>query len=158
MAMFTLMGLMCATCVLAWPSLAITQEFSNRAVKFVVPFPAGGPADTMSRILTEKMATVLGQAIVVESRAGAGGLTGIASVARAEIAARCGCLNRPRHRSRLGATTAPRWACDPPPTMERKLNWRWRPGIRSDQWRSRLDPGMIRATLMTRGGHAATFA
>jgi tripartite-type tricarboxylate transporter receptor subunit TctC len=82
--MFTLLRLMCATCVLAWPSLAITQEFPNRAVKFVVPFPAGGPADTMSRILTEKMATALGQAIVIESRAGAGGLTGIASVARAE--------------------------------------------------------------------------
>jgi tripartite-type tricarboxylate transporter receptor subunit TctC len=82
--MFTLMRLMCAICVLACPSRAITQEFPNRAVKFVVPFPAGGPADTMSRILTEKMATVLGQAIVIESRAGAGGLTGIASVARAE--------------------------------------------------------------------------
>ena len=82
--MFTLMRLMCVICVLAWPALAITQEFPNRTVKFVVPFPAGGPADTMSRILTEKMATVLGQTIVIESRAGAGGLTGIASVAKAE--------------------------------------------------------------------------
>jgi tripartite-type tricarboxylate transporter receptor subunit TctC len=82
--MFTLMRLMCVICVLVWPALAITQEFPHRAVKFVVPFPAGGPADTMSRILTEKMATVLGQAIVIEPRAGAGGLTGIASVARAE--------------------------------------------------------------------------
>src|SRR5215470_18109649 len=78
------MRLMCVICVLAWPVPAITQEFPNRSVKFVVPFPAGGPADTMSRILTEKMATVLGQPIVVESRAGAGGLTGIASVAKAE--------------------------------------------------------------------------
>jgi tripartite-type tricarboxylate transporter receptor subunit TctC len=82
--MFTLIRLMCVVCVFAWPSLAITQEFPNRTMKFVVPFPAGGPADTMSRILTEKMATVLGQAIVVETRAGAGGLTGIASVAKAE--------------------------------------------------------------------------
>jgi tripartite-type tricarboxylate transporter receptor subunit TctC len=82
--MFTLMRLMCAICVLACPSRAMTQEFPNRAVKFVVPFPAGGPADIMSRILTEKMATVLGQAIVIESRPGAGGLTGITSVARAE--------------------------------------------------------------------------
>src|SRR6266436_3633542 len=82
--MFILIRLMCVICVFAWPSLAITQEFPNRAVKFVVPFPAGGPADTMSRILTEKMAAVLGQTIVIESRAGAGGLTGIASVAKAE--------------------------------------------------------------------------
>src|SRR5215470_17254240 len=78
------MRLMCVICVLAWPVPAITQEFPNRSVKFVVPFPAGGPADTMSRILTEKMATVLGQTIVIESRAGAGGMTGIASVAKAE--------------------------------------------------------------------------
>jgi tripartite-type tricarboxylate transporter receptor subunit TctC len=63
---------------------AWAQSYPNRPVRLVVPFPAGGPADTMSRILTEKMATLLGQAIVVESRAGAGGLTGIASVARAE--------------------------------------------------------------------------
>ncbi len=82
--MFTLMRLMCVICVLALPAPAITQEFPNRSVKFVVPFPAGGPADTMSRILTEKMATALGQTIVIESRAGAGGLTGIASVAKAE--------------------------------------------------------------------------
>src|SRR5258708_11742902 len=82
--MFRLMRLMCVICVLALPAPAITQEFPNRSVKFVVPFPAGGPADTMSRILTEKMATALGQTIVIESRAGAGGLTGIASVAKAE--------------------------------------------------------------------------
>jgi tripartite-type tricarboxylate transporter receptor subunit TctC len=82
--MFTLMRLMCIICVLALPAPAITQEFPNRSVKFVVPFPAGGPADTMSRILTEKMATALGQTMVIESRAGAGGLTGIAAVAKAE--------------------------------------------------------------------------
>src|SRR5260370_8361486 len=82
--MFPLMRLMCVICVLALPARAIPQEFPNRSVKFVVPFPAGGPADTMSRILTEKMATALGQTIVIESRAGAGGLTGIASVAKAE--------------------------------------------------------------------------
>jgi tripartite-type tricarboxylate transporter receptor subunit TctC len=82
--MFALTRLTCVICVLALPAPAITQEFPNRSVKFVVPFPAGGPADTMSRILTEKMATALGQTIVIESRAGAGGLTGIASVAKAE--------------------------------------------------------------------------
>jgi len=82
--MFTLMRLMCVICVLAWPAVAMTQDFPNRSVKFIVPFPAGGPADTISRILTEKMATVLGQAIVIESRSGAGGLTGIAAVAKAE--------------------------------------------------------------------------
>src|SRR4030095_7046278 len=68
----------------AWPGSLVAEEFPSRTVKFVVPFPAGGPADTISRILTEKMGVLLGQTIVIENRAGAGGLTGIASVAKAE--------------------------------------------------------------------------
>src|SRR5262249_22492966 len=82
--MFTLIRLVFVFFVSAWPSVGMPQDFPNGGVKFVVPFPAGGPADTISRILTEKMATVLGQAIVIETRVGAGGLTGIASVAKAE--------------------------------------------------------------------------
>jgi tripartite-type tricarboxylate transporter receptor subunit TctC len=68
----------------AWPGALLADEFPSRAVKFIVPFPAGGPADTISRILTEKMAATLGQTIVIENRSGAGGLTGIASVAKAD--------------------------------------------------------------------------
>jgi tripartite-type tricarboxylate transporter receptor subunit TctC len=82
--MCTLVRALCLIGVLAWPSTLVAQEFPNRTVKFIVPFPAGGPADTISRILTEKMATILGQTIVIETRSGAGGLTGIASVAKAE--------------------------------------------------------------------------
>jgi tripartite-type tricarboxylate transporter receptor subunit TctC len=70
--------------LVAWPGTLPAEVFPNRAVKFIVPFPAGGPADTISRIVTEKMAANLGQSIVIENRAGAGGLTGIASVAKAE--------------------------------------------------------------------------
>jgi len=80
--MFRLMRVLCLLGLLAWPSALAAQEFPNRAIKFVVPFPAGGPADTISRILTEKMATLLGQSIVIENRSGAGGLNGIASVAK----------------------------------------------------------------------------
>lgn len=82
--MFTLGRILCLIGIAAWPSLLTAQEFPRRTVKFVVPFPAGGPSDIMSRILTEKMAAVLGAPIVIENRGGAGGLTGIASVARAE--------------------------------------------------------------------------
>ncbi len=82
--MSTLVRALCLIGVLAWPSTLVAQDFPNRTVKFIVPFPAGGPADTISRILTEKMATILGQTIVIETRSGAGGLTGIASVAKAE--------------------------------------------------------------------------
>jgi tripartite-type tricarboxylate transporter receptor subunit TctC len=82
--MSTVVRILCLIGVLAWPGMLAAQEYPNRPVKFVVPFPAGGPADTISRIVTEKMAVALGQTIVIENRAGAGGLTGIASVAKAE--------------------------------------------------------------------------
>lgn len=76
--------LVCLLGLLIWPCASKAQDYPNRTIKFVVPFPAGGPADTISRILTDKMASLLGQSMVIENRAGAGGLTGIASVAKAE--------------------------------------------------------------------------
>lgn len=80
--MSTLMRVLCLIGVLAWPGVLTAQEFPNRPIKFIVPFPAGGPADTISRILTDKMSTLLGQSIVIETRSGAGGMIGIASVAK----------------------------------------------------------------------------
>src|SRR5262245_29890502 len=76
--------LVCLVGLWAWAGPSEAQDYPNRPIKFVVPFPAGGPADTISRILTEKMAGLIGQSIVIENRAGAGGLTGIAAVAKAE--------------------------------------------------------------------------
>ena len=78
------MRLACLVGLLAGALDAHAQDYPNRTIKFVVPFPAGGPADTISRILTDKMASLIGQSMVIENRAGAGGLTGIASVAKAE--------------------------------------------------------------------------
>ena len=75
---------LCLIGLLAWPGVLAAQEFPNRPIKFIVPFPAGGPADTISRILTEKMSTLLGQPIVIETRSGAGGMIGIASVAKSD--------------------------------------------------------------------------
>lgn len=73
---------LCLIGVLVWPGILAAQDFPNRPIKFIVPFPAGGPSDTISRILTEKMASLLGQPIVIENRSGAGGMIGIASVAK----------------------------------------------------------------------------
>jgi tripartite-type tricarboxylate transporter receptor subunit TctC len=70
--------------IVSWPGILAAQEFPSRPIKFIVPFPAGGPADTISRIVTEKMSSILGQPIVVEARAGAGGMIGIASVAKSD--------------------------------------------------------------------------
>jgi tripartite-type tricarboxylate transporter receptor subunit TctC len=66
------------------PQLAQAQSYPNKPIKLIVPFPAGGPADTIARVLTEKMAPLLGQPIILENRGGAGGVTGIAAVAKAE--------------------------------------------------------------------------
>ena len=68
--------------VLVWPTSLIAEEFPSRAIKFVVPFPAGGPSDFISRVLTDRMSTLLGQPMVIENRAGASGLNGVASVAK----------------------------------------------------------------------------
>jgi len=62
---------------------ALAQSFPTRAVTMVVPFAAGGPVDTVARILSEPMRKSLGQPIVVESTTGAGGSIGVGRVARA---------------------------------------------------------------------------
>jgi tripartite-type tricarboxylate transporter receptor subunit TctC len=80
--MFTFARALLMVGMLAWSSALAAEEFPNRTIKFVVPFPAGGPSDTISRVLTEKMASLLGQSVVVENHAGAGGLNGIAQVAK----------------------------------------------------------------------------
>jgi tripartite-type tricarboxylate transporter receptor subunit TctC len=64
--------------------IAQAQSYPNKPIKLIVPFPAGGPADTIARVLTEKMAPLLGQPIILENRGGAGGVTGIGAVAKAE--------------------------------------------------------------------------
>jgi len=69
--------------LLLWPAISLAQDFPNRPIRFIVPFPAGGPSDVISRVLTEKMSSMLGQPVVIENRAGAGGLIGINSVAKA---------------------------------------------------------------------------
>ncbi|HEY7086103.1 MAG TPA: tripartite tricarboxylate transporter substrate-binding protein [Hyphomicrobiaceae bacterium] len=53
------------------------SEFPDRPITMIVPFAAGGPTDTIARIVGEQMGKTLGQSVVVENVAGAGGTTGI---------------------------------------------------------------------------------
>ena len=60
------------------------QAFPDRPVKLVVASPAGGPPDVMARLLSDKMATALGQPVIIDNRPGAGGTIGARSVLAAE--------------------------------------------------------------------------
>ncbi len=53
------------------------QNYPNKPIMMIVPFAAGGPTDIVARIVAEPMSRTLGQQIVVENVAGAGGTTGI---------------------------------------------------------------------------------
>jgi tripartite-type tricarboxylate transporter receptor subunit TctC len=59
------------------------QNFPDRPVKVIVAYPAGGPTDTVARLLTQGMTAELGQGMIVENVAGAGGRIGTRDVARA---------------------------------------------------------------------------
>ncbi len=63
---------------------ADAQNYPNRPIKVVVPFPPGGPTDGMARIISDRLHAVLGQPIVVENRGGAGGGIGGKFVADAD--------------------------------------------------------------------------
>ncbi|HET7400693.1 MAG TPA: tripartite tricarboxylate transporter substrate-binding protein [Usitatibacter sp.] len=61
---------------------ATAQDFPARPVTIVVPFSAGGPTDTIARIVAERMSRSLGQTVVVENVTGAGGSIGVGKVVR----------------------------------------------------------------------------
>ena len=62
---------------------ALGQSFPTRSVTLVVPFAAGGPTDTIARLVAQGMAPALGQNVMIENTAGAAGTIGVGRVARA---------------------------------------------------------------------------
>jgi len=64
-------------------SVAVAEDFPNRSLRLVLPFPAGGGSDTIARVTAQKMTALLGQAVVIDNRAGASGNIAADLVARA---------------------------------------------------------------------------
>ena len=73
----------CGLVGLVIAAAASAQNYPARAVTLIVPFSAGGPTDTIGRIMAERMGRSLGQTVVVENTTGAGGSIGVGRVARA---------------------------------------------------------------------------
>src|SRR6478736_5928327 len=61
---------------------AFGQNYPDRPIRLIAPFPAGGLADVLARAVGDEMSKTLGQPVIVENRAGAGGNTGADAVAK----------------------------------------------------------------------------
>ncbi|MBX5131710.1 tripartite tricarboxylate transporter substrate binding protein [Rhizobium lentis] len=72
------------TAMLGFSSSAVAADFPDRPITMVVPFAAGGSTDVVARIVAQKMSEDLGQQVIVQNVAGAGGNLGAGNVARAE--------------------------------------------------------------------------
>jgi tripartite-type tricarboxylate transporter receptor subunit TctC len=77
--------LCCAVVLATLAGLAsvAAQPYPSRPITMIVPYPPGGPTDTLGRIFAERMRTALGQPMIVENVGGAGGTLGVARAARA---------------------------------------------------------------------------
>jgi tripartite-type tricarboxylate transporter receptor subunit TctC len=76
-------ALLAASCFLTSPQSACAQNYPARPITIIVPFAAGGPTDTVVRIVGERMSAVLGQPVIVEDVGGADGTIGVGRGARA---------------------------------------------------------------------------
>ncbi|MFZ0114682.1 MAG: tripartite tricarboxylate transporter substrate-binding protein, partial [Xanthobacteraceae bacterium] len=63
-------------------SAALSQEYPNRPIHLIVPYPAGGATDVVARVVAEKMSEDLGQQVIIDNRPGAGTMIGASAVAR----------------------------------------------------------------------------
>lgn len=64
------------------PAVWAADNYPSRPIKLIVPFGAGGSTDIVARLLADKMGPILGQAVVIENKGGAGGSIGAAEIAK----------------------------------------------------------------------------
>jgi tripartite-type tricarboxylate transporter receptor subunit TctC len=70
-------------CMAILPVMSLAQEWPNKSLTFVVPFPAGGSNDIAARVVSDGLRKRLGQSVVIENKAGANGALGVDTVLRA---------------------------------------------------------------------------
>jgi tripartite-type tricarboxylate transporter receptor subunit TctC len=73
----------CALIALGFGGLAWAEDYPKRPITAIIPFAGGSASDVVSRILFDKMSSLMGQPIIVENRPGAGGNNGTAAAAKA---------------------------------------------------------------------------
>lgn len=74
---------MAAAAVLGMSGPVLAQDYPNKVIRLVVPYPPGGATDVIGRVMAQKLSVALGQQVVVDNRAGAAGSIGAAAVAAA---------------------------------------------------------------------------
>ncbi len=103
------LGALLGLTVLLLPAMAAAQDFPNKPIRLIVPFPAGGPNDIIARVVGQRMSELMKQPVVIENRSGQGGALGTDTVAKAKpdgytiaILQRGGACHQPQHgKSRL---------------------------------------------------------
>ncbi|MDB5927502.1 MAG: hypothetical protein JWN13_6438 [Betaproteobacteria bacterium] len=76
-------GLVLSLLVAAWSGAAIAQTFPAKTIRLILPFPPGGPSDILGRAVAQKLTEQMGQPVITDNRAGAGGNLGLELTAKA---------------------------------------------------------------------------
>ena len=74
---------MLAAAVLLMPALTLAQEYPQRPLRLIAPFPPGGGVDFLARIIGQKLSESWGQQVVIDNRSGGSGVIGMEIAARA---------------------------------------------------------------------------
>src|ERR1700730_3800123 len=69
-------ALMTGLSVLLSPALAVAQDFPNKSIRLIVPFPPGGPNDIIARVVGQRMSEITRQPVIIDNRSGQAGVLG----------------------------------------------------------------------------------